>query len=399
MTTTHKPRNGSPNTALYSLAAANFAVGTGALVIAGIVPDLATGLDVSAPAAGQLITIYALAYALSAPLISIWTSSLDKKRVLLIAIGALVISNLAAMIAPSYEVLLTARIVSALSAAAITPVTAAIATMIVPPERTGSALGLVFGGIAISTVLGVPAGAFIGGIFDWRATFGLVAVLSIASLISVLVFVPLRILSARRDLSALMSVLKDRPAMAAVSVTALFMTAQFIPFSYAAVLFADALSATSAQVFWLLFAFGAASAVGNHFGGVLSDRFVPHRVLSAGLFLLPVALLAIWFLPLGFWSALVIMAVWGAIGFSFNAPQQARLTRMRPAQATTLLALNASAIYVGTMLGSAIGGVALAFSTSSSLPVVGALAAFGALLTYRATLGHGTEPKADFKVC
>ncbi|WP_425093520.1 MFS transporter [Tropicimonas sp. S265A] len=399
MTTTYEPSAESPKTALYSLAAANFAVGTGGLVIAGIVPDLAIGLDVSAPAAGQLITVYALVYALSAPLISVWTSGLDKKCVLLFGIVGLVLSNLAAMWAPSYEVVIAARIASALSAAAITPVAAAIATMIVPPERTGSALGLVFGGIAISTVLGVPAGAFIGGVFDWRATFGLVSVLSVASLMSVLVFVPSRILSARRDFSSLVSVLKDRPAMAAVSVTALVMTAQFIPFSYAAVLFANALSATSAQVFWLLFAFGAASAVGNYFGGVLSDRLTPNRVLSTVLILLPAALFGVWFLSLGFWTALVIMAIWGAIGFSFNAPQQARLTRMRPPQATMLLALNASAIYVGTMLGSAIGGLALAFSTSSSLPVMGALAAFGALLTFCATLEQGTEPKADFQRC
>ncbi len=382
MSVEQKKKGSSNSAALYSLAAANFAVGTGALIIAGIVPEIAKGMNVSTPLAGQLIMVYALVYALSAPLISVWTSGLDKKRLLLFAAIGLTLSNLAALAAPTYEWLIIARILSALSAAAITPVAAAIAAMIVPPERTGAALGLVFGGIAISTVLGVPAGAFIGGIFDWRATFGLVAVLSLVAFIAMLIFVPRDIISPRRNLASLVGVLKDGPAMGAVSITALVMTAQFIPFSFAAVLFADALNATSGEIFWLLFAFGAASAIGNHVGGILSDRFTPHRVLLTVLILLSPAIFAVWLLSLGFWVAFAIMAIWGAIGFSFNAPQQALLTRLRPEQVTTLLALNASAIYVGTTLGSAIGGGVLTAFSPNILALAGGVAAIVALVAY-----------------
>ncbi len=291
------------------------------------------------------------------------------------AASGFAISNFVALMAPSYSVLVFARVLSALSASAV-------AAAIVPPNRSGSALGLVFGGIAVSTVLGVPVGALLGNMFGWRATFALVVILGAIAAFAVLAFVPVGIRSPRMRLASLVAVLGDGPAMGAVSITALVMTSQFIPFSFAAVLFADALSATPGEVFWLLFSFGVASSAGNFAGGVLSDRFTPHRTLLGALILPPFAIYAVSYLSMGFWNALAIMAAWGAVGFSFNAPQQARLIKLRPDQVTTLLALNASAIYVGTTLGSAIGGVLLTGTTATTLAVVGSMAALIALVGY-----------------
>ncbi|MEM9725841.1 MAG: MFS transporter [Pseudomonadota bacterium] len=387
-----KLRDKGPTTplrlALYGLAAANFAVGTGALMLSGLVAEMAADLRVSEALTGQLITVYALVYAIAAPLMSVWTARFDKRRVLVTASLGLLIANAAAALAPNFEMLALARVAAALSAAAITPVAAAAVTAIAPPERLGAALGLVFGGMAVATAVGVPLGALIGTSLGWRSAFVMVAGLAAASTLILALALPRTLHGAPRTLADLTALLRDRPAMIAVSVTALVMTAQFIPFSFISVQFAQAGFNEPSALFLLLLSFGAASVVGNHVCGALSDRFTPMRVLTGVVLALAPALAAVSLIGLSFWLALAIMAVWGFAGVGFNAPQQARLSRLRPEQAAGLLALNASAIYLGTMLGAALGGALMLGLSAAALPWGGAIiAALAAATLYASRSG------------
>lgn len=375
----------TPKAPLYAMALANFAVGTGALMLAGLVPTIAADIGTSNATAGQLITIYALVYAISAPVLSIVTSSWSKRRILVVAALGLAVTNGLAALAPGFVSLMALRGASALFAALITPVAASTATLIAPPQHAGKALGVVFGGFAVSTVLGVPAGALVGGMFGWEAAFWMVTGLSGLAALAILAFVPAGLSTPRADFADLMRMLVDVRAMSAVSLTAFQVGCNFIPFSFAAVLFADAFGAGPTEVFWLLMAFGAASVTGNIVGGALSDRFGFDRVILYGLIALPPAILALYLASGGLAASALAMALWGFVAFTYTAPQQSRIVQMRPDARTMILAFNGSALYVGTSLGSAIGGLLLATSGTAWLPLGGAIMAALAIPLYLLT--------------
>ncbi len=378
---------------LYAMALANFAVGTGALMIAGLVPDMAGDLTVSEAAAGQLITIYAVVYAITAPLLSVFTSRLPRRRVLLIAAGGLALTSLAAAAAPGFFSLMVIRGATALFAALITPVAASVATQIVPPGQIGSAIGIVFGGFAVSTVLGVPAGALIGGAFGWPAAFVMVALLAGLAFIAIAVWLPGDIPATPTRLSELGRTLTDLDALAAVGLTAIQLASAFVVFGYIAVIFQVGFGADSTDIFWLLMVFGLASVAGNHAGGVLTDRLGHDKVMLYGLAALPLPLVGLYLAPLGFWVSAVVMALWAFLGFIFTAPQQARLVSLHPGQRTMILALNASAIYIGNSIGTASGGLLLAISGTTWMPLAAGLTGLAAFFVYLATRRIGGDQK------
>ena len=375
------------------MALANFAVGTGALMIAGLVPEMARDLGVSEAAAGQLITVYAVVYAVTAPLLSVLSSRLSKRQVLMIAAGGLSLTSLAAALAPGFVSLMVIRGATALFAALITPVAAAVATLIVPPRQIGAAIGIVFGGFAVSTVLGVPAGALVGGAFGWPAAFVMVAILAGLAFVALAVCLPRDVPATPIRLGELGRTLRDTDALAAVALTAIQLASAFVVFGYIAVIFETGFGADAGDIFWLLMVFGLASVVGNHAGGVLTDRLGHDRVILTGLAVLPLPLVSLYLAPAGFWPSAAVMAVWGFLGFVFTAPQQARLVKLRPDQRTMVLALNASAIYVGNSIGTATGGLLLAASGTTWLPLAGGLAALGAFVFYLATRHIGADQK------
>lgn len=181
---------------LLPLALATFAVGTDAFVIAGLLPAIAADLKVSVPAAGQLVTVFALTLAVGAPVLSWLLSPLDRRRALQLALIVFVVGNVVTALSPSYPIALLARILTAVGAATITATAASAAVAITPPERRGRAMALVIGGLTLSTALGMPLGNLIGGI-DWRLTFWAVAALGVVAAIWISVALPKVVLPAR----------------------------------------------------------------------------------------------------------------------------------------------------------------------------------------------------------
>ena len=175
---------------LYAMAFGNFAVGIGALVVAGVLQPIAASFETSLSSVGLLITIYALTYAVGSPLVIAFTGRRERRTLLVVGLGAVVLGNALVALAPSYAAVFLGRIVTALGAATFTPVASAVAALLSPPEERGRAIALVFAGFTAATALGVPLGTYLGLVVGWRLTFGVVAALALLAGSFVLRLVP-----------------------------------------------------------------------------------------------------------------------------------------------------------------------------------------------------------------
>lgn len=362
---------------LLVLALGNFAVGTGALVLAGVLPMIAHDVNVSAGTAGQLVAIYALAYAVAAPIISTLASGIPRRTLLAVSMLVLAAGSVVGCVATSFPVLVVARVVAALGGAAFTPASAAVAASIAAPERRGAAIALVFGGFSVATVLGVPVGTYLGAHASWRVAFGLVAALALLAGAGVLVALRGAPPAARVGADAWLSLLRRGAAVRAAAAAALQMAAQFTVFTYVAPLLRHA-GFSGDGITFVLLGFGVASIAGTQIGGVLGDRLPPRLVVSGALAGLAIVLPLVSLASSSKLAVVVVLLVWGAVGFGFQAPQQKRIASLAPSAPTLALALNASALYVGTSAGAALGGVLWGAWGLTALGVAGGiLAALG----------------------
>jgi DHA1 family inner membrane transport protein len=373
--------NASTTRQLWLLALANFVIGMGAFVVIGVLSPLAQAFGVSRSQAGALMSVYAATYAVASPLLVAATGRLDRRRLLAIGLALFGLGALMAALAPSFALLMAARALMALGGGLVTPVAASVGVVLVGAGRQGRALAIVFGGLTLAQVLGVPTGAWLGYQFGWPAAFGVVAVLALLGLAAIVLALPAGIVVPVATLASLGAVLRSGRLMLAISFTALFIGALYVCYTFLAPLLETLYGLSRDGVTGMLALFGLGAVIGNAMGGRLTDRIGPRPTLvllclAQGL-LMPALTLPTW--PLAAVGALIL--VWSVFGWSFMVPQQARLAALDPARLPVLFALNASAIYVGATLGSSIGGAVL------KGPGLHALGLFGAVL---ALLGLAT---------
>lgn len=375
--------------ALYWLALGTFAVGTEGFMIAGLLPTIATDLAVKVSTAGQLVTIFALAYAVSSPILTAVLGGLDRRRLLIFSLGAFAAANLVAASAHSFWTLACARILLALAAGLYVPGANALASVLVAPERRGRALAIVNGGITIAIAVGVPIGALIGERLGWRTTFVGVAALSALATAALQFGLPPRIgvglhtASLRERLAV-----ARRPAVAhALTTTTLWAIGAYTVYTYLAPFLKNATVVSAPQVSMILFGWGLSAAVGVTLGGMFSDRNGPRAVHIPALVILALSFVTLsacahFLLPVAATLPIcVAIILWGVSAWSFYPPQQARLIGLVGVKAAPIaLSLNASFMYLGFSLGSAIGSVTLTLANTQSLGYVGALFEVGALV-------------------
>jgi len=285
--------------------------------------------------------------------------------------------------------------VAAFGGALYTPVASAAAVGLSPPAERARALGIVFGGLTLAQVAGVPLGSYLGYAFGWRMAFWTVVALSLAA-------VPIILLSVRRGIEVppasvrtLVAVLGSGRLMLAVAFTALFMGGAYVVYTFIGPMMEErfALGAGGVTLFLLLFGVGA--VVGNAIGAWLTTRIGSDhalRLLAASQIVLMPALTL---LPGGVTVALALTLLWSLAAWSFMVPQQARLVSLAPQYQGLLLALNASAIYVGVSIGSTLGSYSLALvPTFGALGIVGAAVAVLALASLFAVQPSGSKPGA-----
>ena len=386
---------------LLVLALGTFAIGTGSFVFAGLLGVVADDLSVSIAAAGQLITLYALVYAVGSPILVTVTSEVARRRLLILSLAVFAGANVAAVILPSFGPLLVSRVVAACAAAIFTPTTAVVAASLAPPEKRGRALATVTGGLTVAFAFGIPLGTLVGDYFGWRSAFVLVGVLGAVALIGIVALLPGVESPPSVSLRERLAVVKQPAVLAALSLTAIGLGAGFVVFTFIGPLMGELTGLGGRGTSVMLLLFGLAGVVGNIVGGYGADRWSYGRSLAIIFVVLPISLLAFSLLApvagssLAVAGAGVALITWSVAGWAITPFQQYRLIELYPLQGNLVLSLNASAIYLGQGIGAGLGALAIGYGSLNSLGWVAALyAAAGLVVLLLGTCPGGYDGKS-----
>ncbi len=366
--------------ALLALAIGAFGIGTTEFVIAGLLPEVATEFDVSIPAAGWLITGYALSVAVGALPMTALGNRMRRKQLLLLLMAIFVAGNIVSALAPSYGVMMAGRIVTALCHGAFFGVGAVVASDLVKPEKKASAIALMFTGLTVANVLGVPLGTFIGQGLGWRATFWVVAGLGVLGLIGIAALVPEIARPAGGNLRAEFAVFRSAKVWLAVGTTVLGFGGVFASFTYIAPMMTEDAGLPESAISWLLVLFGIGMVFGNLLGGRFADRaLMPTLYTSLGslaLILVVFGFTAHWAVP-----AIITLFLLGGFAFSTTPPLQLRTLASASSAPTVASAVNIGAFNLGNALAAWLGGLVIAGGYGyAATNWAGAAMAVGALI-------------------
>ncbi|MFF2080849.1 MFS transporter [Kitasatospora sp. NPDC058162] len=377
-----------------------FGITTGEFVIAGILPDVAGDLDVSIPAAGLLVTAYAIGMIIGGPVLTALTARYPRKPLIVGLLVIVVVGNLASAFAPVYSVLFVARIVTALVTATFFANAIVIAASTAPEGKQASTVSKLVFGMNLSMMLGAPLGTFIGNHFGWRATFGTVAAVCVLGLLMVLPFVP-DVAASTSGSSAVteLRVFRSRNVQLAIAVTAIANMGLLMVFTYFAPLLTTLTGFAEGAVPLLLLAYGVGAAVGNFAGGWLSDRS-PMAAQVGLLGLLTAGLLAMWAVSGSTVLTAVMVFLIGALGFSVIPGMQARVLSTASSAPTLAIAVNASGYQLAAALAGWLGGRVVAgpglrtvYVAAAAVTVLGILLSYYSWHRDRASAGSATEEK------
>ncbi len=349
------PTKYSESQLLWTLLIGNFVIGTGVMLVPGTLNDIATSLQVSVASAGQLITAAAIMVCLGAPLSAALVARVDRRQLLTLSLIWYALLHAACAFAPNYASLMVLRVLAVISAAIFTPQAAAVAGMLVAPERRGRAITTVFLGWSVASVVGSPLSAWVGGVYGWRVAFNVLALLALLCAVWVWRIIPSGVKPPAISAALWRQTLGSKLLIVTVLVTALSSSGQFVQFAYFSPYIVQTLKGTASDVALLLGVFGLFGVIGSFTVSRIIDRVGPARSVMITLLLMAVSLL-LWPLGIGLMSLAVVLIPWGLGCFSCNSAQQARLVALAPAVASVSVALNTSAIYLGQGVGSAVGG-------------------------------------------
>lgn len=357
---------------IFALAVASFCIGTTEFVIMGLLPEMAADLGVSIPAAGLLVTGYALGVVVGAPVIALATASLPRKAVLVFLASLFVVGNLLCAIAPDYWTLMAARVVTAFGHGAFFGIGSVVAASLVPKNKQASAMALMFAGLTLANILGVPAGTALGEAFGWRSTFWAVVVLGVGSVIAIVALVPSGVAPTKGGIAGEVRVLAKTQVWLAMLISALASTSLFAVFTYIKPILTDVSGLAVSDVTWVLLLFGAGMTVGNVIGGKLADwKLMPTAIGGLGFIIL--IHLAFAEFNTDAIAAIVTVFLWGVAAFVIIPPLQMRVVQTAIDGPNLAATLNQGAFNVGNAAGAWLGGMALSAGVSyANLPLVGA---------------------------
>ncbi|MEU0815529.1 MFS transporter [Streptomyces mirabilis] len=362
--------------ALLALAVGAFGIGTTEFVMMGLLPDVADDLHISIPSAGHLVSAYALGVVIGAPLLAAATARMSRRKVLIALMGLFVAGNALSAFAPDYHWLLAARFVSGLPHGAFFGVGAVVATNLVAPERKARSVSLMFLGLTVANIAGVPVATFIGQHFGWRATFLGVSAIGLAAIASLAFLIP-------RDhthgptggLRGELAALRSLPVWLSLGTTVAGFGALFSAYSYITPMLTDSAGYADSSVTLLLALFGVGATVGNLVGGRLADHSL-RGTLFGGLVSLVTVLAFFPVLMSAQWSAAVAVTLLGAAAFITGSPLQLMVMEKASAAPSLASSANQAAFNLANAGGAWIGGIALAAGFGTTSPALaGALLA------------------------
>ncbi|NHZ78293.1 MFS transporter [Massilia sp. CCM 8695] len=370
--------------ALWALTLSAFAIGTTEFVIVGLIPTIAASLGVSVPSAGLLVSLYALGVAIGAPVLTALTGRVPRKQLLLGLMALFTIGNLVAWMAPGYFALMAARVLTGLAHGVFFSIGSTIATSLVSKEKAASAIALMFTGLTVALVTGVPLGTWIGQSFGWQSTFLAVSLLGVIAFIGSYVLVPSSIaMSPPASLMTQLAVLRKPRLLLVYAMTTLGYGGTFIAFTYLAPILQEVSGFSASSVSLVMLVYGVSVAFGNIWGGKLADKKGPIKALQIVFALLAVVLLLLTFTASNMWLALGTVLLWGAVAFG-NVPGLQvyvvqRAERDAPQAVDVASGLNIAAFNVGIALGAWGGGLIVTHVGLMATPWIGAMIVLGAL--------------------
>ncbi|MDH1471877.1 MFS transporter [Shewanella sp. GD03713] len=385
--------------ALLALTLSAFAIGTTEFVIVGLIPTMAQDLQVSLPSAGLLVSLYALGVAVGAPVLTALTGHWNRKHVLLAVMTLFVAGNVLAWQAPSYETLIAARVITGLAHGVFFSIGSTIATGLVPKEKAASAIAIMFTGLTVALVTGVPLGTYIGQSFGWQSTFLAVALLGLIALIGSAFLVPNNLQQTRAaSLLTQSKVLTEPRLLLVFAITAIGYGGTFVAFTFLAPILQQISGFDASAIGGIMLVYGVSVAIGNIWGGKMADNMGPIKALTYIFTGLAAVLFIFHFTALNPITAVLTILVWGAFAFGNVPGLQVYVVKLAETYAPTAVdvasGLNIAAFNIGIALGAWGGGLIVEQMGLMQTPLIGALVVIAALLLTRLSgyLDTRTEP-------
>lgn len=374
--------------ALLALTLSAFAIGTTEFVIVGLIPTMAADLNVSLPSAGLLVSLYALGVAIGAPVLTALTGKWNRKHVLLSVMSLFVVGNLMAWQAPGYNTLILARVLTGLAHGVFFSIGSTIATGLVPKEKAASAIAIMFTGLTVALVTGVPLGTYIGQSFGWQATFLIVALLGLIALIGSAILVPGNLKQPpAAKISSQLKVLTQPRLLLVYAITALGYGGTFTAFTFLAPILQEVSGFNSSAIGLIMLVYGVSVAIGNIWGGKMADSMGPIKALTIIFSGLTAILIIFNFTAVHPIAAVATILVWGAFAFGNVPGLQVYVVKLAekytPDAVDVASGLNIAAFNVGIALGSWGGGLVVSNIGLMHTPWIGAVVVIIALVLTR----------------
>ena len=371
------------NFPLLALAIGAFAIGTTEFSPMGFLPQIAENLNISIPTAGMLITAYALGVMIGAPIITLSFGHFPRRKALIILMAIFTLGNIFAAIAPNYWGLMGARIFTSLNHGAFFGIGSIVAISVVPKDKQASAVAMMFMGLTIANIGGVPLATWIGQNIGWRMSFALIAILGIITMLSLWKALPEGELGQRPDVKAELKVLTRLPVVLALLTTVMSAGAMFTLYTYIAPSLHHITHATPTVITFMLVLIGIGFSIGNHLGGKFADLSVT-KTLIGFLVVLMVMMLLFPILAKTTIGAGIALIIWGTAAFAVVPPLQMRVMSVAHEAPGLASSVNIGAFNLGNALGAAAGGAVLSMKMSyATVSITGAvLTALGLILVF-----------------
>ncbi|CAN7483763.1 MFS transporter [Rhizobium leguminosarum] len=385
--------------ALLVLALSSFAIGTTEFVIMGLLPEVAADLSVSIPQAGWLVTGYALAVAIGAPVMAVLTAKLKRRTALIALMAFFIAGNLLCALASDYWVLMIARVVTALCHGAFFGIGSVVAAGLVAEDRRARAVALMFTGLTLANVLGVPLGTAIGQAYGWRATFGVVTVIGIVTISGLIAILPRDKQQENGSILREIAALRNGGLWLALSTTVFFAASMFALFTYIAPLLRDVTGVSPEGVTWTLFLIGLGLTIGNLVGGKLADWRLGATL--AGVFAaIAITSIAFSYTSRFFIPAEITLFLWAMASFAAVPALQVGVVGFGKNAPNLVSTINIGAFNTGNALGAWVGGLVIdAGFDLTRVPLAAALMALIGLgataLTYLSARGRSALAPAE----
>ncbi|MEU6663475.1 MFS transporter [Streptomyces sp. NPDC046821] len=366
--------------ALLALAIGAFGIGTTEFVIMGVLPQVANEFGVTIPTAGWLVSGYALGVVLGAPLLTVLGTKVSRKNMLMFLMGLFVIGNAVSAFAPSFGVMLIGRVVASLAHGAFFGIGSVVAADLVAPEKKASAISLMFMGLTVANIIGVPGGTYVGQAAGWRVTFVIIAALGVIGFLGVAKLVPATGRPESVSVRSEFATFRNVQVWLAMAMTVLGYGGVFAAITYITPMMTEVAGYTAGAVTWLLVLFGVGMFLGNLIGGKFADRQLMPMLFTA-LAGLTVALLLFTATAHNKVLAAITLSLIGALGFATVPPLQKWVLDQASAAPTLASAANIGAFNLGNALAAWLGGIVIAAGLGFTAPNwVGALLSGTALL-------------------